>query len=609
MWAGVTFVVLGLLIVDLFPQIDALLSLTTSHEDMDLAGKTLADCTRVLGVILSMLMVLCALAVPLTANVYTPKLISLFVADRRNQFVFAAYVLALVFVLYNKYIVANALPEDAHARVLICLVVTVLAALSIAPVFLSVLGYLVPSTIVARLEREIRADLRRAQRARDAEELDAAHDVAIRNVQYLGKIVLRSTERHERESAYAGLAALRSVFDTYQLHKSYLPQEALRHPYNELHGLSPELALEVERRQATLEVAILQELSLVLPVAMERLPQVVARVAALTRHFGVRAAERRDDGVREMVTLHFNTFLRQALKARDADAFYKFSYQYRRFAEDLLDIDPAGAKRVAFFLDYYGHQAVRMRLGYLINVVAYDLAEVVDLAFRKRSPARQELLDVFSQLDRDEASLLEMPGVVKAQIILAAKLRTRSESEPVSILLGELRKVHADKLAEAFAQIVATLEPTWWEIADRRRHLDHVEPRFRPAIDALRRELLGDQPVGPSTARFMDAAQGLRRSELIRQEVEDLRARTGPVRIGDVHPDEAAAVEAATGSGDEVVDLLAEEEQAGSPAGDEVVDLVAEEEQAGSADVEVTPAAATAGAEPDSRGEAPGDRG
>jgi hypothetical protein len=59
---------------------------------------------------------------------------------------------------------------------------------------------------------------------------------------------------------------------------------------------------------------------------------------------------------------------------------------------------------------------------------------------------------------------------------------------------------------------MATTESNWWEIADRRHHLDHVPPDARPAVQALRTELLGppSQRPGKTTGRFLGLADGLK---------------------------------------------------------------------------------------------------
>ena len=143
----------------------------------------------------------------------------------------------------------------------------------------------------------------------------------------------------------------------------------------------------------------------------------IDRIAGLVRHLGVNAVRHCDDGGREMITLYFNTYIRVALEQKRSRAFYQFVHQYRRFAEEILETDPKHAVRIAGFLDYYGHQAVRMGMGFLINVVAYDLAEITDLAFRNQSQEREALLDIMIDLDRDDAELIDMPGVIKAQIL------------------------------------------------------------------------------------------------------------------------------------------------------------------------------------------------
>ncbi|MBL4849967.1 MAG: DUF2254 domain-containing protein [Planctomycetes bacterium] len=475
-------------------------------EDLARTEQVVSACSRFLATSLSMLVALCALALPLTANAYTPRLIELFLEDRLNRAVLMFFVIANAIVLWNAFMLGAVDPDSARARALLSVLLTLAALLVIAPYFLYVLRFLLPQTIVARLGREVRYDFESLVKAREG-----ALENAITNVQYIGKVTLRSIQRHDRDVAAEGLRALEDLFTAYLEVKSDVPPTDLPTATRDALGLGPELAQEVVRKDAVIEVAILQELSLLLPVAMESgVGEVVSQIAALTRRCGVAVAVRNDDRIEELITLYFNTFLRSALKSRNAEAFYKICYQYRRFATDLLALDPPLAERVTFFLDYYAHQAVRMNLPFLINVVAYDLAALCEEAYGRQLPSKERFLEAFIALDRDQPGILDMPGVVKAQIILAARLRTRGDKHASTQLVKELHKVSREVLRETFGEIVAARDQEhFWEIADRRRHLDHVEAECRPAIGELREMLLGTQTLGAATMMFLDGSNAM----------------------------------------------------------------------------------------------------
>ena len=507
-WTLLCAVLLALLIFDLLPHFE-LLTQPARGDALREASNAITACSRFLGVALSMLVALCALAIPLTANVYTPKLIELFVADRLNRLVIGYFVLANAVVLWNDVMLGLSGAEvAARPRALVCVALTLVALLSIAPYLLYVLRFLVPQSIVGRIQREVVASIDDLGDETDPAEQDQALRRAVTNIQYLGKVTLRSIQRHDRDVAAEGLQALEEVFQAYQTRKPYLSPSALRSSCRDALGLGPELSLEIERKQAVIEVAILAELNLLLPVAIRvEVGEVVAQIAALTRHLGLRVAERGDAGAADMVTLYFNTFLRHALKTRSPDSFYKLVYQYRRFAENVLESAPQLSERVAFFLDYYAHQAVRMGMPYLLNVVAYDLAALCEAAYERKVHCRKRLLDLFIALDRDEPGILDMPGMVKAQIILSAKLATTGVEDAAGLLESELRKVPEEVLRETFGQIIAAREENFWEIADRRRHLDHVEPAYRKAVRDLRKRLTGVDEAGVATMLFMEEAR------------------------------------------------------------------------------------------------------
>ncbi len=453
-------------------------------------SEILRDVSRLLGVGLSATVALCAIAIPLTANVYTPKLIDLFVADRGTRIVLSYFVLANVFVLWNKFVIESpGFSGDPRTRVLLCLLSGAAGALIIIPYTYYVLRFLVPANIVFRLGQRVVDGMERARGGSDPEVIQEACAGAVQHVQFLGDIALRSVDRYDRETVDHVLRTFRSLFDHYIRVKPHLPDEWFRVDSGRMHGMGPEVAAAVERHRAVIEAALLGDLLRILPLAMERLPETVAVVASLSRHFAVESARQGDAGAREMTILYFNTFLRVALQARRNQAFYRFVYQYRLVAQALLELQPERAARVAFYLDYYGHQAARMGIPYLLNVVAYDLAEIVDQAYRMKVPNRAEILNLFISLDRDETSLAELGGVVKAHIILAAKMRAAGEKEVDRRLVRELAKIRRETVETAFQEVQEAREETFWEVADRRRHLDHVDASLRPAIDDLRVEV------------------------------------------------------------------------------------------------------------------------
>lgn len=505
-----------------------------SVADLRRTDLVVSACSRFLATSLSMLVALCALALPLTANVYTPRLIELFLADRLNRVVLVFFVLANGVVLWNAFMV-SADPNSARVRALLSVGITLSAILVIGPYFLYVLRFLLPQTIVARLSREVLRDYQSLIKAKEG-----AIQEAVTNVQYIGKVTLRSIQRHDRDVASEGLRALEELFTAYLEVKAMVPPVELPTPTRDALGLGPELAQDVVRKDAIVEVAILQELSLLLPVAIQAgVGEVVSQIAALTRRCGVAVAARDDDRIEELITLYFNTFLRSSLKTRSAEAFYKICYQYRRFATDLLEFDPALAERVTFFLDYYAHQAARMNLPFLINVVAYDLAALCDVAYQRELPGKGRFLEAFIALDRDQPGIMDLPGVVKAQIILAARLRTRGDKQASTQLVRELQKVSPEALRETFSEIVAARDQEhFWEIADRRRHLDHVEAEFRPAIGELREMLLGPASMGLATLLFHDKPASSQGSELSRGGLQEPIVAPAPAIPAD--PDSTA---------------------------------------------------------------------
>jgi hypothetical protein len=472
-WVG-SFV-LGFLILDwvLEPSVSPahIFRMLTDDGNVKATRMFLTSLSRLLGVILAASVTLCGIAIPLTANNYTPKLISLFVNDRVNWSMFGLLVSANTITHWTLLAsVGHKLPQLnvilSTCLGFICLILTV-------PYAYYVFRILLPETIVSHIEIEVIEDLNlvRAQSGDDPLEIRGR---IFENIKYISNIVLRSIDRHDRDTALYSLETLRHISDHYSRCKPQMPTIWFEVNQTDFLSKPPDVLRQITESGTIFEVELLEECALVLSVAIGRFREGVRALGVTIRHIGKCATERGDEGTAEMARVYFNSFIRAAISKRNPDAIYMLVFQYRLLAESILHSSPKQAVRVAFFLDYYAHQAVRTGIVFVANLIAYDLVALVMRAYKEDASCRRELFDLFIHFDRNE-TLRNFPGVIKSHVKLLVDMKAREEDEEVATLLKEFTKIDEDLIASALEEIESVVSPFYWEITDRRRHLDYVE--------------------------------------------------------------------------------------------------------------------------------------
>src|SRR5258708_4767910 len=113
----------------------------------------LSPMARAYNNVLAMLIATIGLAIPLTANMHTPKLIEMFLRDRTNQFMLAFFAFGAAHVLWVAYLVG---PDFAPLWAIRFAVFGALIGwIVLVPYFFYVIRFLDPSNILARLQEDV----------------------------------------------------------------------------------------------------------------------------------------------------------------------------------------------------------------------------------------------------------------------------------------------------------------------------------------------------------------------------------------------------------------------------------------------------------------------
>ncbi len=431
---------------------------------------------RGLNQLLALVFTVVAIAVPLTANLYSLKFLEFFITDRINLAVLALVVLsdlASFWVIYALKEAAAPLFQIhlAYGLLIVCLCV-------LFPYLLYVFHFLHPNTLLYRLEREIEAALRGA--VRQPERAAAHGQLVSEGLAHIANIAVRSIERTDRDTAIESILALERVGLAYWMVKGDLPPAWFKAELNWFRGFSSKAVDEFSASRTWGEMKLLWQLRGILSAAVPRTHDVADTAAKALRHLGLAAPAREDAALRELVIEYFNTFLRLALNRRDERTAYTLYDHYRLLAETLNAEHPELVLEIAYYFEYYGQVARESHLPFLVEIGAHDLGGLVQHAWETQAPNQQKLLERFLQYDLKEKSPL--PGVIKAQAILASYFMLAGQTEPLALIREHLVGCEAAFLAEIEDDLLHIKREKYWEISERRMHIDYVPDAQRAKL-------------------------------------------------------------------------------------------------------------------------------
>jgi len=421
--------------------------------------------------LLAIVLTMVALAVPLTANMYSLKFLEFFVKDPVN-----AAALGLVVLANWSNSAWGAAIRDGFTPYVGIQFSSLLMALCFAlvvPYLYYVFRFLHPNTLLARLEGGFRGELAACVDGRAGK---AGRRRLAEAIEHLGNIGTRSIERGDRNTAIESALALERLLHDYWQHKQRLADAWFVADPAVFLGYSPRALDELSDSRAWVEMKILSEARQLLGSAVGKLPEVVSSVAEVMRRTATAQATQADPALRQLVTEYFNTCIRLAINRKDPRAVFILFDQYRQFAEALLAHDAELVEEIAYYFEYYGQVARDAGLPFVVEAVAHDLGALVQNVWQTGHAIRHALLERF--LNYDRLSKATLPGVRRAQAILASYFLLHGEQGPVERVRASLRELPAATRQALAEELIRIKRENYWEINERRINMDYVaEPQ------------------------------------------------------------------------------------------------------------------------------------
>jgi hypothetical protein len=435
----------------------------------------LSPMARAYNNVLAMLIATIGLAIPLTANMHTPKLIDVFLRDPINRFVLAFMALGAAHVLFVDWLIG---PEFAPTwAVTITVAVAIIGWAMLIPYFFYVVRFLDPSRVIIRLRDEavgVVDDVRRGRR-----DANAAQDEASQRIDQIGTIVLKSLDRADRGVAREGIWAFKKLIDSYQTQKPALPAAWFVVDRADFVGLSADALDLMTTARTWYEMRCLQQMALASQQALSKASDVVSSLSDASRVIATHAAARDDDEALRLSIRFFNNFLREAIKARNAHAVYDVNHQYSLLACELI-ARPELVREIGEHFVYYADLARIHGLLFAPQLAVFDLGCVVRRAYEAASPAGADLLaHALAIPHKSGADTLGL--IVKAKLVLGGFFVERHLDAEAERVRANLRDVDPAQIAKDGRELLDARR-VFFEVTDRQLNMEYVRPELREPL-------------------------------------------------------------------------------------------------------------------------------
>ncbi len=445
----------------------------------------IANVSRTFNQLIAVVIMALAIAVPLTANMYTPKLVEIFLGDRLNRVVLGL----ILFSTVNTLWVAARIGKGHVPRFGVPLTFVLLLACFavVLPYFFYVFRFLHPGHILERLRQSATRRVRELPKlARDGKVTALQADLRER-IEHIASLGMRSLDRADREVAQGALNSIAAAMEAYSEVKSALPPGWFRARFADILRMSKEAVHSLEESRTWVEMECLQQVELLFLATMAEPTDLVGAACQVVRQTGMHAMRDGDEPVLELTRHFLHTFLRASINRRDVRSAYHVLYQYRLFAEQLLTEAPECVELMAHRLQYYAGVALQAGLPFVTETAAYDLGTLADRAREAGSAAFEPLVKALADLPYQTPGGRPLRGVHKASLILAARLELAGDTKRAAGLIEPTKAIEPDVRDSLFADLLDEPPERFWEVTDRLVNFDYTPPEVREVLSRYKR--------------------------------------------------------------------------------------------------------------------------
>jgi len=449
-----------------------------------------ASAAEVVAGVLAIAITVVAIVVELAANRYTHRIMQLFVREPTNIAVMGFFVLTTVLCVWVSTTPGSVASGEArlpHAGLLLTMAMVTACLLMLLPYFAFVSRFLSPVRIVERIADQARAAFERGVRGF----VPGTRASVIEAIEELQDIAHGARAHDDHGIAMAAVGAMRDLLSDYQEVRDRLPDRWFEMDGSLLHdvdfvSMDPTVVADLVAERLWFETKVLRQFHTLFVASLVRARDIANLVALDTRRVGTDAAEDHPDLLRLCVRF-FNSYLRAAINARDLRTAYYVLQQYRLLCEAVLQ---RGRSEVALAITEhfrtYGQEALGQDQGFLLEVVAYDVGQLVEFAVEHELPEAGALLDLFLEVDREPhgpGDEVRLRGVRRCQVQLATFFLERGDEVSARRIFADMEDEQAERLLAIREELLGEERAQYWEFTDRGVNFSYLPPARRALVE------------------------------------------------------------------------------------------------------------------------------
>ena len=349
------------------------LGLVTAHYGgtRDFEPMGFATASRTLNQIMAVVMTSIALILPLTSNLYTPRLVKLYVSHPLIVGGLSVFIVGNLLVMALHFFPAG----HPFTRFGIWAVagIYLLVLAGILPYLFGISRFLRPSYFMPMLTRKGLRSLEELARGRSLETHKAN---LFEIVDVVTNVALTGMARGDRQLVLLALESLHTILaGLIQCDGRHSAAWRRTRPWF-VPGLAREGQDFLTREQAWPEAYVLAQILKVAEVATRRQHELLSELAGQLVDTARLACEMGRDAVIELHVMSLNALVREALEDRDLRRFQNLSYHYRLLIET-FHASPERMHDAARHLLHYARMGSLQGLHFAFETVVYDLGELV----------------------------------------------------------------------------------------------------------------------------------------------------------------------------------------------------------------------------------------
>ena len=357
--------------------------------DQHLDSVTMPVVGRTLNQFMTVVLTCIALIVPLTANLYTPKLVTLYVRHPLIVAMLSLLVLSHVICLVLNFI-PTARPLN-HGLVDLLSLIYLLVMLGALPFLYGISRFLRPSYFIPMLTRKGIHTLRFLTRGR----LDSQGHDLFETIDVITNIALTGMNRGDRQLVLLALRSLHTFLEAiigngWEEHATWRSARAFFVP-----GLAREGQEYLARERIWPEAYVLAQMLKIMESATKRQHEILAELASQLVETAQLAARLERPKVVELHIMTFNTLMRDVIEDQDLRRFQNLSYYFRLLIEAFRE-HPGPMHETAQHLVHYAKMANKLGLYFAMETVIYDMGETVLSIARRDQERAVELVQAWA---------------------------------------------------------------------------------------------------------------------------------------------------------------------------------------------------------------------